>query len=142
MALRTDLTITQLARISSVKRETVRFYEQRGLLPAPPRSASGYRLYPPVAAKRVQFIKGAQTLGFSLDEIADLLTLRATPDCTCSAIKSRADEKIADIEQKISALVAMKAALAAIADSCAGGTAPLSDCPILSALDTGEGAEQ
>lgn len=141
MALRPELTITQLARASGVKRETVRFYEQRGLLPAPPRSASGYRLYPTGAQKRVQFIKSAQTLGFTLEEIADLLTLRATPDCTCKVIKSRAHEKIADIDRKISALAAMKAALAGIAEACDGGAAPLSDCPILSALDAGEGAE-
>jgi MerR family mercuric resistance operon transcriptional regulator len=135
----TDLTIAQLAHASGVKRETVRFYEQRGLLPAPPRSASGYRLYPPDAKKRVQFI--AQALGFTLDEIADLLTLRATPKSTCSVVKSRATKKIADIDRKISALTAMKAALVGIAVSCDGGTAPLSDCPILSALESGEGAE-
>lgn len=135
----TDLTTTQLAHASGVKRETVRFYEQRGLLPAPPRSASGYRLYPPDAKRRIQFIRSAQALGFTLDEIADLLTLRATPKSTCRMVKARAAKKIADIDRKISALTAMKAALLGIAVSCDGGTAPLSDCPILSALETGEG---
>src|SRR5215468_254077 len=104
MQLGTNLTITQLARASGVKRETVRFYEQRGLLPEPPRNAAGYRLYPPNAKKRMRFIRTAQALGFTLEEIADLLTLRTTADCSCSVIKSRTTDKIADIDKKISNL--------------------------------------
>jgi MerR family transcriptional regulator, copper efflux regulator len=130
-----ELTVTGLARASGVKRETIRFYEQRGLLDAPPRSAAGYRLYRCDDARRVRFIKSAQNLGFSLEEIAELLTLRSAPEKTCATVKARAEAKIADIERKITALAAMKAALTDIAASCGGGGASLSDCPILAALD-------
>jgi DNA-binding transcriptional MerR regulator len=88
----------------------------------------------------VQFIKTAQAIGFTLQEIADLLMLRGSPECTCSAIKARATGKIADIDRRISALAAMRIALVSIAASCDGGSAPLDDCPILSALDAAEGA--
>ena len=90
-----ELTMTGLARASGVKRETIRFYEQRGLLPAPHRSAAGYRLYARDDTRRVRFIKSAQTLGFSLEEIAELLTLRSAPENTCAAVKARAEAKIA-----------------------------------------------
>jgi Hg(II)-responsive transcriptional regulator len=130
-----ELTISRLARASGVKRETIRFYEQRGLLAIPPRSAAGYRLYAPEEAQRVRFIKAAQSLGFSLEEIAELLMLRAGSTGTCATVKSRAEAKIAEIERKIARLAAMKTALAEIAASCEGGSASSSACPILAALD-------
>lgn len=133
-----DLTITRLARASGVKRETIRFYEQRGLLPAPPRSTAGYRLYSADEVRRVRFIKAAQGLGFSLEEIAELLALRSGPPGTCAAVKARAENKIGEIERKIAALAAMKAALAEIASACEGGQDSPSECPILAALDAGE----
>ena len=70
---RDPLTRGELARRSGIGAETVRYYEQRGLLPKPPRSPSNYRLYPPDTLRRVRFIKGAQELGFTLREIKDLL---------------------------------------------------------------------
>ena len=134
----TDLTIAALARASGVKRETIRYYEQRGLLAPPPRSAAGYRLYAPAEARRVQFIRSAQSLGFSLDEIAELLALRSKPGTTRRAIKARAAAKIADIDRKIAALGAMRAALAGIESACDGGTGSLGGCPILAALEREE----
>lgn len=137
---RGNLTITRLARASGVKRETVRFYEQRGLLPAPARSASGYRLYSGDEARRIRFIRSAQALGFTLEEIGELLELRGATDGTCGMVKARATEKIADIDRRIAALAEMKRALVDIAASCDGGAASLDDCPILSALDADKGA--
>ena len=93
-----SLTIGHLAKQAGVNLETVRYYERRGLLPRPPRSASGYRLFPAEAARRLRFIRRAQELGFSLREISELLTLRVDPDTTCGEVKQRADDKIADIE--------------------------------------------
>lgn len=128
------LTIGQLAKGAGVKKETVRYYERRGLIAEPPRSQGGYRLYPPGEVARIRFIKRAQTLGFSLREIAELLSLRVDPHSTCQQVKAKAQAKIADIEQRITALREMRRALARLAAQCRG-QGPSSACPILEALD-------
>lgn len=77
------LTIGRLAREAGVNSETIRFYERRGLIPKPPRPATGYRRYPPETVRRVRFIRHAKELGFSLKEILELLSLRLDPETTC-----------------------------------------------------------
>ena len=128
------LTIGTLAKQSGVNLETVRFYERRGLLPEPPRSESGYRLYPPDAARRLRFIRRAQELGFSLKEVEELLSLRVLPRTTSRDIRKRAEAKIADIEAKMKALESMRQALGKLTKACVG-CAPASECPILDSLD-------
>src|SRR5438309_665157 len=130
------LTIGTLAKQSGVNLETVRFYERRGLMPEPPRTKSGYRLYPPDAARRVRFIKRAQELGFSLKEVQELLALRISPRATSSDTRNRAEAKIADIDGKIKTLESMQATLRKLAKSCMA-CAPASECPILESLDGG-----
>ena len=85
--------------------------------------------------RRVQFIKRAQALGFSLKEITELLALRATPDTPCADIRIRAFDKITAIEEKIRVLHAMKHALAQLVAACLG-QGEITDCPILASLDT------
>ena len=92
------LTIGRLARLGGVNLVTVRYYERTGLLPKPPRTASGYRVFPEDAARRLRFIKHAQELGFSLREIGELLALRMRPATSRAEIRSRATAKIADPE--------------------------------------------
>jgi MerR family mercuric resistance operon transcriptional regulator len=104
------------------------------LLPEPPRLASGYRMFPEIAVRRVRFIKRAQELGFSLAEIRDLLSLRDEAGAGARQMRERAMSKIADIEERISTLRAMKDALNRLAEKCPG-CGPLSDCPILDELD-------
>lgn len=134
-----DLTIGQLSKKADVNVETVRYYERRGLIPKPPRRNSGYRQYSQDIVTRIQFIKRAKELGFSLKEIAELLALRVDPDTTCGDVKRRAETKIADIEQKIQALQRMKKALTKLVALCSGqGTT--SECPIMEVLDTEEGS--
>src|SRR5260370_25151310 len=99
-----SLTIGRLAKQAGVNLETVRFYERRGLLPRPPRSASGYRLFPAEAERRLKFIRRAQELGFSLAEIAELLSLRGSRRPTSVEIRARAEAQIADIEAKMRSL--------------------------------------
>src|SRR6267378_3981697 len=93
-----SLTIGRLAREARVNLETVRYYERRGLLPKPPRSDSGYRLFPMDAARRLRFIRRAQELGFSLKEIRELLSLRVSRSTTSRDIRARAEAKIVDID--------------------------------------------
>jgi MerR family mercuric resistance operon transcriptional regulator len=129
-----SLTIGRLAKEAGVNLETVRFYERRGLLPRPPRSASGYRLFPAEAARRLRFIRRAQELGFSLKEVEELLSLRVSRRTTSAAIRARAEAKVADIQEKIRSLESMKKTLQKLTKVC-DGCAPLAECPILDSLD-------
>lgn len=133
------LTIGQLAKQAQVNVETVRYYERRGLIPEPHRRESGYREYSQEAVARLQFIKRAKELGFSLKEIFDLLSLRVGPDATCGDVKRRAERKLADIEEKLQALQRMKKALTKVAAACRG-RGPTSECPILEVLESKEKA--
>jgi len=133
------VTIGQLARKAQVHVETVRYYERRGLLPQPLRRWSGYRQYSQDDIARLRFIKRAQGLGFSLKEIADLLSLRVDPDSSCRDVKERAEAKLADIERKLQTLEHLRKALKKLVASCRG-RGSTSDCPILEALETTEEA--
>jgi MerR family mercuric resistance operon transcriptional regulator len=133
-----SLTIGRLAKQAGVNLETVRFYERKGLLPRPPRSTSGYRLFPEEAARRLKFIRRAQELGFSLAEIAELLSLRVSRRTTSAEIRARAEAKITDIEAKMRSLESMKKTLRKLTKVC-DGCAPIAQCPILESLD-GEGS--
>lgn len=128
------ITVGHLARAAGINLETVRYYERVGLLPKPPRSASGYRLFPPDTVRRLRFIGRAQELGFSLREIRELLALRASPRTPSAEIRQRAEKKILDIEGKIRTLDAMSKTLQKLTKSCAG-CGPASECPILESLD-------
>ena len=130
------LTISQLANLAGVNVETVRYYERRGLIPEPPRCQSGYRQYTPDYAARIRFIKRAQDLGFSLNEIADLLAFRIETESACGEVKRQAELKIADIKSKISTLQNMQQALEDLVVVCdeKGSTG---ECPILDALEGG-----
>ena len=129
-----NLTISQLAKRARVNVETVRYYERRGLIPEPPRREFGYRQYPEDAVARILFIKRAKELGFSLKEILELFSLRVDPNTTCGDVKKRAEDKIADIEEKIETLRTMKNALTKLMHQCKG-EGPTSECPILESLD-------
>ncbi len=131
------LTRGELARQSEVSLETLRYYEQRGLIPKPPRSHSNYRLYPEEAVRRVRFIKPAQGLGFTLKEIHELLVLRAEKSADCADVLAVAQAKIDDIDAKIHELQAMREALTRVASTCKG-RGSLTECPILDALDPEE----
>lgn len=133
--LNTDsLTIGKLARQGGVNIQTIRYYERRGLIPKPNRSSSGYRLYDEEAVRRLGFVRKAQSLGFSLHEIDELLSLRMRPGITCADIRKRARQKIATVEEKIAELTRIRGALAKLATACRG-EGPTSECPILEALD-------
>ncbi len=129
-----SLTIGKLAKQAQVNRETVRYYERRQLLPRASRSMSGYRVFPDEALRRLRFIRHAKVLGFSLNEIRELLRLRVDSIDTCDRVRERTEVKIADIEAKIQALQHMKDALSELVTACSrrGRT---KDCPILDSLE-------
>ena len=133
----TSLTIGQLARRAGVGVETVRFYEREGLLKEPARRPSGYRQYDEGVVDRLRFIRRAKQLGFTLNEIKELLSLRIDPSTTCADVKSRAEAKLDDIAAKIRTLQRMKRALVKLTKACSGRGAA-SECPILEALDQGD----
>ena len=129
-----SLTIGHLAKEAGVNLETVRYYERQGLMSKPPRSTSGYRLFPAEATRRIRFIRRAQELGFSLAEIRELLSLRVSRTTTSAEIKARAEAKIADINAKIRTLESMSKTLRRLTKVCSG-CGPVSECPILESLD-------
>jgi MerR family mercuric resistance operon transcriptional regulator len=121
-----------LARLGGVNLETVRYYEREGLIPKPPRTRAGYRVFPLEAAQRLRFIKRAQALGFSLTDIRALLSLRPSTDR--AKVRARTQARIADIEQKIHTLQAMRKFLGSLIDRCEH-CGPMGECPILESLD-------
>ncbi len=131
------LTIGQVARRASVHLDTVRYYERRGLLPLPPRTAAGYRQFPPDTVRRVAFIKRAQALGFTLEEISGLLALRVTPGPGCTTVERRARSAIARLDGQLADLERMRRALGKLADACRVQHAT-DECPLLDAIEPQE----
>jgi Hg(II)-responsive transcriptional regulator len=126
----TTLTIGKLAKAAGVGVETIRYYQQRGLLPVP-ESRGAYRHYPAALGQRIRFIKRAQELGFSLDEVAELLSLEDGLDR--QAIRQIAGQRLDEIRTRLADLQRMQQALSHLIDSCehTGKELP---CPIIETL--------
>ena len=127
----TELTIGRLADEAGVNVETIRYYQRRGLMAEPNRPMSGHRRYDVNALKRVRFIKRAQVLGFTLDEVGGLLELDEA--CACAETRSLATHKLQVIDEKLADLNAMRKALQALLRQCDAG-ATTGSCPIIHAL--------
>ncbi|MPQ65718.1 MULTISPECIES: Hg(II)-responsive transcriptional regulator [unclassified Pseudomonas] len=126
-----EMTIGKLAEAAGVNIETIRYYQRRGLLDEPPKPLGGHRRYAQELAKRVRFIKRAQALGFTLDEVAALLTLDAA--YACNETRALAERKLVLIEQKMADLAAMRQALGGLVLQCNTGDNPAT-CPIINVL--------
>jgi MerR family copper efflux transcriptional regulator len=129
------LTIGKLANAAGVGIDTVRFYERAGLLNPPRRTASGYRLYAASDVARLCFIRRAKALGFSLEEIAELLCLNDGGGRR-SAVRALAGRRLAEIEQKLTELSRMRDTLRHLVHQCRGD-GPLAGCPIIDAVVDG-----
>lgn len=136
------LTRGELAKAGGVNRETVRYYERHGLLPEPRRSGANYCLFDELAVERLRFIKRAQAVGFSLNEIRELLDLRFAPEAACGDVRGMVESKISAIEAQIHALHEMRGVLLDLADACPGGDHDLDECPILDHLDHAQAHER
>lgn len=125
-----SMTIGRLAHTADVNIETVRYYQRVGIITEPPKPLAGYRVYPPDTVDRIKSIKRAQQLGFSLQEIAELLELG---DGHCADVRIRAEAKRAHVDQQIKDLKRLRKTLTNLIQSCQGGdnNAP---CPIVETL--------
>lgn len=132
-----EMLIGTLADAAGVGVETVRFYERKGLLPEPPRNASGYRVYDAEALRRVKFIRKAKDLGFTLAETKELLELRVTDPVACDDVAARAREKIHAVEVRIRELGRVRRVLGELLEACTTNE-ETSECPILDVLEDGE----
>ena|SRR5579862_9355806 len=123
------MRIGQVAAQAAVNVQTLRYYERRGLMPATHRRASGYREYDPAAVGRVRFIKHAQALGFSLEDIGQLLA-----DTVCEHVQARAEQAIARIDAKMAELERMRTILVELTSECRQRDIA-AECPIILALE-------
>ncbi|MGH9106150.1 MAG: MerR family transcriptional regulator [Acidimicrobiales bacterium] len=128
---------SQVAAEAGVNVQTLRYYERRGLLPEPDRSGSGYRAYGEDAVRTVRFVKGAQQLGFSLEEVETLLHLASGGPENCDAAKVMAAEKLGQLDAKIATLSAMRDSLRQLVATCER-TPDKRLCPLLEAIDPGD----
>ncbi len=126
----TAMKIGEVARRSGTGIETIRFYEREGLPPPPQRRPSGYRQYDGATVGRLDYIRRAKELGFTLAEIRELLELSFAAHAGCDHIRQRAEAKIADIETRIRSLQQMKRALGKIVERCRKKNAA-QDCPLV-----------
>lgn len=128
------MKISEVAASANVNVQTIRYYERRGLLPAPPRTVSGHRVYDRDAVRITRFIKSAQELGFTLDEIEDLLSLRTRAGIDREKIREMATDRLEDIEQRIARLDTLRTTLRGLLEQCLCAENHL-ECPILDTLE-------
>lgn len=127
-----EFPIGTLAQESGVNIETIRYYEKIGVMPKPARSAGGYRLYTGDHLKRLTFVRRGRELGFTLDELRDLLRLVDGHAYTCSEVRALTLDHVAGIRRKIADLKRLERVMTDIASRCSGRRVP--DCPIIDAL--------
>jgi DNA-binding transcriptional MerR regulator len=127
-----QVTIGHLAREAGIKVQTIRYYEQIGLLPAAPRSDGNQRLYDEPARYRLAFVRHARELGFPLQAIRDLLSLSDHPEQSCEAADAIAREQLGAVEARLARLTALQAELQRMVAHCARGT--IADCRVIEVL--------
>lgn len=129
---KSNLGIGQLGQATGTKVTTIRFYEEQGLLREPRRSASGRREYGDADRQRLAFIRRSRSLGFPIDAVRELLALSDDASTSCTAVDTIARAHLADIDQKIADLMAMRTELDRVIGSCRQGT--VADCKIIETL--------
>ncbi len=135
-----SLTIGKLAKRAEVSIDSIRFYERRGLLSEPMRTESNYRVYPVETVDQLRFIKKAQTLGFTLNEVKAFLALQQDPNASKAEVKEKTEEKIKIIRTKIQDLTRILKVLEQM-DAACDGLGSIKDCPILEALAADDNQE-
>lgn len=126
------LSIGGLGRATGTKAETIRYYERIGLLPRTGRTAGNYRVYAPSHVERMNFIRRARGLGFSLDQVRSLLSVADNPSQPCESVDAIAQHHLQEVDRKIADLDALRTELRQLLEQCRHGT--VADCRILEAL--------
>ena len=127
-----EISIGEVARKSGVKVPTIRYYEQIGLMPEPPRTSSNRRLYGSADLSRLAFIRHARELGFEIDAIRTLLQLQENPGQSCAPVDTIAKARLAEVAQRMASLLALKAELERMIRSCKRGR--VAECRIIEVL--------
>ncbi len=127
------LSIGELSRLTSVNIETIRYYEKIKMLPRPPRTEGGHRVYRSKETRVLAFIRRGRELGFTLDEVRALLNLAAPGKASCAEVRKIAKHHLNDIRAKMNDLVKLERLLAKTVARCSGNAVP--DCPVLDILD-------
>jgi len=131
------LSIGQLAAKADCSVETIHFYEKKGLMPQVPRSAGGHRLFRQQDLKRLQFIRHCRRLGFSTQQIGELLKFIDEPGHYCGEVKAMAMQQARAVQEKLDDLRRLQNALFEMARRCQGGNYSIDNCPIIEALHAG-----
>ena len=127
-----DISIGELSVRTNVKVPTIRYYEQIGLLAAPPRSEGGQRRYGAEEVERLNFIRHARELGFDLDDVRELLAMSATPQASCHQADSIAKAHLREVDRRIDKLKMLRGELSRMIDECGHGR--ICDCRIIEVL--------
>jgi Cd(II)/Pb(II)-responsive transcriptional regulator len=127
------MRIGELAKLTGCQSETVRFYEQKGLLPPPVRSQANYRMYDASHADRLHFIRRCRSLGMSLGEVETLLGYQDQPERSCSGVNALVDHQLSEIDRQILELKALRTELSTLRARC-DSTRPAGQCAILREL--------
>ncbi|NRB40289.1 MAG: Zn(2+)-responsive transcriptional regulator [Pseudomonadales bacterium] len=134
--------IGQLAKLTGVTSDTLRYYEKHQLMTPARRSESGYRLYTDAAVQQIQFIQRAKRVGFTLKGISELLSLKVEKGShSCEQVKTLTENKLHDVERKLEELQNIKQALLRLNAACCGGAESAEHCSILNTLETGKDME-
>lgn len=128
----TEFTIGELSKRTGVNIETIRYYEKIGIMPNPPRSSGGYRMYSTPHLKRLSFVRRSRELGFSQPEVRKLLNLVDEHSYTCGEVQEMTTKHLSTVKDKIKDLRKLEKALANMVSECEGGDIP--DCPIVDIL--------
>jgi MerR family transcriptional regulator, mercuric resistance operon regulatory protein len=127
-------SVGEIAKQTNCKVETVHYYEKTGLMPEPPRSEGGHRIYALSHVKRLNFIRRSRELGFRIEQIKELLKFIDEPNHYCGEVKGMAMLQAREVQQKIDDLQRLKLALNQMVSQCKGGSYSIEDCPIVDAL--------
>lgn len=131
--------IGELAKLTGVSNDTLRYYEKNQLIAPASRTDSGYRMYLPEAAEQIRFIQRAKGVGFTLSDINELLSIKIEKnEHSCQEVKTFTETKLEDVERKLAELMRIKQALEKLNEACCGGPESAEHCSILQALETGE----
>lgn len=130
--IRQDYSIGEASRIAACKVQTIRYYEQTGLMPEPFRTQGNQRRYDEASLRRLAFIRHSRALGFSIADIRELLSLTQTPEQTCQSADAIARKHLAAVEKRMQNLAALKGELTRMISQCAGGK--VAECRILEVL--------